>query len=133
MAPRRPAVHLGDAIVGVVTLSVALRIADIGRNVYALGGNPVAARLAGIPITRYKIAIYAVTSLTAGVGGVSLSARAQNGVLLLGVLQNGLTILNVRTFHQQVATGVLLVVAVMLQQLRSDRPWAVLSRGGRRT
>jgi ribose transport system permease protein len=119
--------------VGVVTLSVALRIADIGRNVYALGGNPVAARLAGIPITRCKIAIYAVTSLTAGVGGVSLSARAQNGVLLLGVLQNGLTILNVRTFHQQVATGVLLVVAVMLQQLRSDRPWAVLSRGGRRT
>jgi ribose transport system permease protein len=55
--------------VGVVTLSVALRIADIGRNVYALGGNPVAAGLAGIPITRYKIAIYAVTSLTAGVGG----------------------------------------------------------------
>lgn len=147
------------AIVGVVLFAIAMRATDIGRNVYALGGNPAAARLAGIGTTRYKVAIYAVAGLTAGVAGVILTARTQNGVpsaggsgleleaitavvlggaalvggkgtiistvfgvLLLGTLQNGLTILNVQTFYQNIATGILLVVAVMIQQFRGNLP-----------
>jgi ribose transport system permease protein/L-arabinose transport system permease protein len=147
------------AILGVIVFAIAMRATDIGRNIYALGGNPAAARLAGIATTRYKVAIYAVSGLTAGVAGVILTARTLNGVpsaggsgfelqaitavvlggaalvggkgtivstvfgvLLLGVLQNGLTLLNVQTFYQQIATGTLLVVAVMIQQFRGNLP-----------
>jgi ribose/xylose/arabinose/galactoside ABC-type transport system permease subunit len=150
------------AIVTTLVFALALRFTDIGRNVYALGGNPVAARLAGISLNRYMIGIYAVAGVTAGIGGILLASRTQNGVpsaggvgleleaitavvlggaaltggrgtivgtvfgvLLIGVLKNGLTIMNVQTFYQDVATGVLLVVAVMIQQFggRWKLPW----------
>jgi ribose transport system permease protein len=39
-------------------------------------------------------------------------------VLLLGVLQNGLTILNVNSFWQDIAQGALLIAAVIVQQRR---------------
>jgi ribose/xylose/arabinose/galactoside ABC-type transport system permease subunit len=148
---------LAIALVGVAVFAFAMRATDIGRNIYAMGGNPVAARLAGIKTNRYKVAIYAVAGLTAGVAGVILTARTQNGVpsaggsgleleaitavvlggaaltggkgtifstvlgvLLLGVLQNGLTILNVQTFYQSIATGTLLIFAVMIQQFSGE-------------
>ena len=37
-----------------------------GRRVYAIGGNETAARYAGIPVGRVKIAVYAITGLLAG-------------------------------------------------------------------
>ena len=132
---------------------VALRYTDIGRNVYALGGNPTAARLAGINVTRYKLGIYMVSGLMAGLAGILLTARTTSGqpisgsqglelasitaallggaalnggkgtivgaflgVTILGVLENGLTLLNVSSFYQDVARGSLLVAAVILQE-----------------
>ena len=132
-----------------------LRYTDIGRNLYAMGGNPTAARLAGININRYVIACYVIAGITAAIAGIMLTARTGSGqptsgsqglelqsitaaalggvslrggkgaipgtilaVLLLGVLQNGLTILNVNSFWQDIAQGFLLVIAVILQQRR---------------
>jgi len=40
-------------------------------------------------------------------------------VILLGVLENGLIILNVNSFWQDIAQGLLLVVAVVIQQRRA--------------
>ena len=40
------------------------------------------------------------------------------GVLILGVLNNGLTLLNIDSFWQEVARGALLVLAVSFDQLR---------------
>jgi ribose transport system permease protein len=37
-----------------------------GRWVYAVGGNPQAARLAGIPVERVLVSVYVISSLTAG-------------------------------------------------------------------
>lgn len=37
-----------------------------GRRVYAIGGNETAARYAGIPVGRVKIAVYAITGFLAG-------------------------------------------------------------------
>ena len=37
---------------------VLLRYTDIGRNIYAIGGNDIASRLAGININRYIIGVY---------------------------------------------------------------------------
>lgn len=132
-----------------------LRYTDIGRNLYAMGGNATAARLAGININRYVIACYVMAGFTAAIAGIMLTARTGSGqptsgsqglelqsitaaalggvslrggkgaipgtilaVLLLGVLQNGLTILNVNSFWQDIAQGFLLVIAVILQQRR---------------
>jgi ribose/xylose/arabinose/galactoside ABC-type transport system permease subunit len=143
-------------IVMVLIFAFVLGYTDIGRRVYAIGGNPTAARLAGIPLRRYTVGIYVVGGVVAGIAGVILTARtgagiadsgAVNlslesitavllggcalsggrgsvfgtvlGVLLLGVLDNGLVLLNVQQFYQYVAQGSLLVLAVMIQEYRS--------------
>jgi ribose transport system permease protein len=138
-----------------VVAHLLLRYTDIGRNLYAMGGNATAARLAGINLNRYVIGCYVLAGIAAAIAGVMLTARTGSGqptsgsqglelqsitaaalggvslrggkgaipgtilaVLLLGVLQNGLTILNVNSFWQDIAQGFLLVVAVIIQQRR---------------
>ncbi len=142
-------------IVVALLTHLVLRYTDIGRNVYAVGGNDVASRLAGININRYIIVVYAVVGLGAGLAGILLTARTGSGqpisgsegleleaitaaalggaalqggkgtiagtvlaVLLLGVLDNGLTVLGVNPFWQNVAKGALLVTAIVIQQRR---------------
>ena len=144
-------------IVGVIFF-VLLRYTVIGRNIYAIGGNPKVARLAGINLTRYKFGIYAMSGLVAGLAGVILGARTMSGqpssgsqgleleaitaailggcalaggkgtivgallgVLILGVLNNGLILNSVPAFYQMIAKGALLVVAVMIQEFQLDR------------
>ena len=61
----------------VVTLiaQLALSFTTHGRRMYAIGGNPEAARLSGLRITRYKVAAYVIASLLAGLGGILLASR----------------------------------------------------------
>ena len=47
-----------------------LRFTPFGRHVYAVGGNPEAARRAGINTTGVRIAIFTLTSVLAAVGGI---------------------------------------------------------------
>lgn len=63
-----------------------LRRTVLGVNIYAVGGNPDAARLSGIKVNRVLIFVYAASGLLAGLGGVMSAARlyAANG-LQLGV------------------------------------------------
>jgi simple sugar transport system permease protein len=46
-----------------------------GRYMYAVGGNPEAARLSGIPVNKYKILAYFLSALFAALGGVFIAAR----------------------------------------------------------
>ena len=55
---------------------VLLRYTDIGRNIFAIGGNVTAARLAGIDINKYLIAIYALTGVVCAVAGIMITASA---------------------------------------------------------
>lgn len=50
-----------------------------GRAFYALGGNEEAARLAGVPVRRYKLLAYTLCGLTAALAGVVLSSRLMSG------------------------------------------------------
>lgn len=50
-----------------------------GRALYAIGGNPAAARLAGIPVQRYRALAYVLSGLIASIGGILLSARLGRG------------------------------------------------------
>ncbi|MEQ1771884.1 MAG: ABC transporter permease, partial [Devosia sp.] len=50
-----------------------------GRSVYSMGGNPVAARLAGINLTRMKFYIFTISGARAGLAGVLVTARTSSG------------------------------------------------------
>ena len=64
-------IALGVAILG----SAALRFAPWGRDFYAIGSNPPAARLAGIPVGRRILAAFAISGALAGLGGFMFAAR----------------------------------------------------------
>lgn len=131
-----------------------------GRWVFAVGGNPEAARLAGIPVRRVLVWVYVLSGLCAAIGGVIASARLQSsvpdlgsgyelsaiaavvlggtslmggrgsltgtflGAAIMGVLVNGMTLLDVSSFYQQITQGAVIVVAVALDRLRSRRAGA---------
>jgi fructose transport system permease protein len=56
-----------------------LRSTTAGRNLYAMGDNPEAARLAGINTARLTIGIYTVAALMYGIAGLLLAARTGVG------------------------------------------------------
>jgi ribose transport system permease protein len=62
-------------------------------------------------------------SLAGGVGGIRGTLV---GVLLLGTIANGMILIQMPTFYQQIATGVILLVGVSFARLRE-----ILSRGDR--
>jgi ribose transport system permease protein len=142
------------AIAAVV--SVLLNYTDVGRNIYAIGGNDKAARLAGIDINKYLIGVFVLSGVVAAVAGIMLTAYTGSGqpvsgsqglelqsitaaalggaalaggrggiggtvlaVLLLGALVNGLDVVGINAFWQNVAQGAMLVLAVIVQKRRT--------------
>jgi len=71
-------------LVLLLLLQVLLRATRFGRNVYAVGGNHEAARLAGIATGRMTIAAYAISGLCAGVAALLLVARLTTSTEALG-------------------------------------------------
>jgi len=53
-----------------VVTSLVLRYTVVGRNLYAVGGNPEAARLSGINIDRYKMGAFVINGFVAAAVGV---------------------------------------------------------------
>jgi ribose/xylose/arabinose/galactoside ABC-type transport system permease subunit len=47
-----------------------MRVTPFGRSIYAIGGNPAAARIAGLGTTRVRIAAFALAGTFAGVAGL---------------------------------------------------------------
>ncbi|MFJ7272302.1 ABC transporter permease [Streptomyces sp. NPDC099050] len=62
-----------------LTVHILLKYTDIGRNLYAIGGNDTAARLAGININKYLVAVYALIGVVAAIAGILLTARTGSG------------------------------------------------------
>jgi ribose transport system permease protein len=58
-----------------VVLQVLLHATVLGRAIYAIGGNPTAARLSGMPIERRLLAVYALSGLLSGVAALVVIAR----------------------------------------------------------
>jgi ribose transport system permease protein len=57
---------------------------SLGRYIYAVGGNEMAAWLAGIPTARVKIAAYTICGAFAGIAGVLASAQIDSGDASIG-------------------------------------------------
>ncbi|HEX8159985.1 MAG TPA: ABC transporter permease [Solirubrobacteraceae bacterium] len=141
----------------VVITAFILRRTVFGRYIYAIGSNPESARLAGVPVTRVLVAVYAIAGLLAAVGGVLLTSRlnagiptggtgyelnaiaacviggaslfgakggaygAAAGALIVGTLNNGGNLLNIKTFYLQMIIGALILIAVAFDQYQSRR------------
>jgi ribose transport system permease protein len=58
------------ALVLAIAVWYLLDSTPIGRYLYAIGGNPDAARLSGVPVQRLTVAAFAGAGLLAGIGGV---------------------------------------------------------------
>jgi ribose transport system permease protein len=131
-----------------------MRYTVFGRSMYAIGANPVAARLTGIRSKRLIFVGFLLSGLCTALGGLILTSQLGAaspvaslglelsvvtavilggaslaggrgtilgtilGLLIIGVLNNGLILLNVDPFWQEVAQGTLLIAAVSFDQLR---------------
>ncbi|MBB3002284.1 MULTISPECIES: ABC transporter permease [Paraburkholderia] len=131
-----------------VLVSVVMAATRWGRVIYAIGGNETAARLAGAPAARYRVAAYVASGALASLGGLLIAARVGRGdvsaghsllldavaaslvgyavwgakrpnvpgtvigAVFVGVLLNGLTMLNAPYYLQDCIKGALLVVAL---------------------
>ncbi len=125
----------------------------LGRYIYAIGGNEMAAKLSGIRINRVKLTVYAIGAALAAAGGIIVTSRLDSaqpnagisyeldaiaavviggtslnggkgtvwgtviGAIIIGVLNNGLVLLNVSPFWQQVVKGGVILLAVIIDKL----------------
>lgn len=64
---------------------VILTRTTYGRYVYAIGGNEEASRLSGINVRKVKLMVYAISGLTASIGGIILTSRLASGQPNAGV------------------------------------------------
>jgi len=76
-----------------VTLTYITKLTTFGRHVYAVGGNPEAARRAGISVPRIRILVFMISGFMAGVGGILLAGNLRSvapdqggGTLLLDAI-----------------------------------------------
>ncbi len=136
---------------------IVLSYTRFGRRVYAVGGNPEAARLAGLNVTSLICSVYIIMGFFAGLGAFVLSARLNSaeavagtgyelnviasvviggtslfggagsifgtviGTILIGVLLNGLVLMNVNSYIQQIIIGVIIVLAVAFDTFAKSR------------
>lgn len=67
----------------ILTTFLAL-FTPFGRRIYAVGGNPVAAELSGINVPRYRIYVFMLSGLLAGLAGILYMSNWGGGSMELG-------------------------------------------------
>jgi len=94
--------------------------------VTGLAGVLLAARMSlGDPKTSQGLELGVISACVLGgvslAGGVATISGVLVGVLIMGSVQNALSLLNVPTFYQYVIRGAILLAAVLFDQLRQRR------------
>lgn len=72
------------AVAVTLVAAFAMKYSPLGRRLYALGGNPEAARLSGLPVNRDTVMAYVTSGLLAGLAGLMLAGRLSQGSSLVG-------------------------------------------------
>jgi rhamnose transport system permease protein len=74
---RWPPLHYSFSLflVLAVVFGLVLHRTSLGRKLYAMGANPVAAQFSGIPVERIKFGLFVLTGLLSGVAAIFLTAR----------------------------------------------------------
>lgn len=66
-------------IVATLVVAALLSRSVYGRHLFAVGGDPAAARAAGLPVARVLVKTYAIAGALAAIAGIVLAARATIG------------------------------------------------------
>jgi ribose transport system permease protein len=69
-----------------VAAHVLMSHMTLGRYIYAVGGNPEAARLAGIRVAAVLLFVYTLSGMLAGLGGVVLASQLKSGAPTYGLM-----------------------------------------------
>ena len=129
---------------------VLLQRTPFGRHVYAIGGNETAARLSGVRTRRVKLAVFAISGVTASLAAIVLTGRLMSGqpnagvgfeldaiaavvlggtaiaggrglilgtligAVLLGILNNGLNLVGINPYMQDVIKGLIILLAIYI-------------------
>ncbi len=153
------------ALIVAVVVYVFVNHTQPGRDIYALGTNPDAAKISGIRTMRTTFMVYVISGLMCGLAGVMWASRfeaAQTntalgfelqtvaaaviggvsmmggigtvpgillGALLLGVIQNGLTLSGISPFWQLAVQGFLILLAVVADSTIQQRIKRTMLRG----
>lgn len=72
------------ALVVTIVAAVAFAFMPFGRRLYAIGANPEAARLSGLPVRRDVLRAYFLSSTLAGLGGMMIAAQLTEGSAIIG-------------------------------------------------
>ncbi len=141
-----------------VFFAFILKRTTLGRYIYAVGDNPIAARTAGVPVRPTLMLIYIVAGLTALVAGLLISGAVNQintrlfistmiydvllvvvvggiglsggkggmsnvflGTVMIGVLLNGMTIMNLSHTQQNLIKGLFLLLAIVVDTLLNPR------------
>jgi ribose transport system permease protein len=67
-----------------IVLWIIVNLTDLGQKLQAVGGNPEAARLSGIPVDRVKIFAFVTSGVCAALTGIMLSSLIGSGTLAAG-------------------------------------------------
>jgi ribose/xylose/arabinose/galactoside ABC-type transport system permease subunit len=80
-------------VVFAVIASLIMRYTKFGRRVYAMGGNPEAAYLAGINVKRYKVLVFSINGFLCGITAMLVLSRlsAANYNMTLGYEMEAIT------------------------------------------
>jgi len=131
-----------------------MRKVSLGRHIFAVGGNPQAARVSGINVSGVLVFVYAASGFFAGLAALLMAGRTGSGypnlgigaeldaiaaviiggasffggrgtvlgvfagVLVMGLLRNGLNLMNISAFWQQTLIGIIIILAVWIDVLR---------------
>jgi ribose transport system permease protein len=113
-------------LAGIRTAGVLIRVYILSGTLAALSGILLASRMnSGQPNAGLSYELDVIAAVV--VGGSSLSGGAGSivgtfiGAMLIAVLRNGLNLLNVNSYVQQVIVGFVILLAVMLDQVRRRR------------
>lgn len=71
-----------SVVIALVVVAVAVFVLGytrLGRNTYAIGGNPQSALLMGLPVARTRVGVYTISGFCSALGGVLLSFYMLSG------------------------------------------------------
>jgi ribose/xylose/arabinose/galactoside ABC-type transport system permease subunit len=112
LAAKVSGVNTDRVLIGVYALAGALAgLAGIVLSSRVMSGSPATGT--GYELDAIAAVVIGGTSLSGGVGSI---AGTLVGVLIIGVMNNGLDLLNVSSYWQEIVKGLIIVLAVLLDK-----------------